>query len=177
MQKINDFYNGAYEENGKLYATGMGEEGFSLLLNFGLCKGDRAGIFSLPFEDEVPNVYVQEVDTIEVRGCKYRRLKLSAKYFGEDVYWVDGIGANYDDWYTVFAKHNADYSYMLECYDNGKLIFTKDDFSKAPIVNGIKQPMISDAREGKKYDLSGRSIMLPQRGSVYIKNGEKHIAR
>lgn len=177
MEKFNDYYEAAYEEDGKLYTAVGSDDGFALLLDFNLSKGDVARRFYVDVdEDWTPNVFIDAVDTIEVRGNEYRRLKLTGSYFGNKVYWVEGIGANCEGWFTIFDKHNADFTYMLECYDNGELVFTKDDFYKEPMATGVTDVVGGMPKHIETYDLSGRRMSAPKLGEVYIKNGEKHIA-
>ena len=178
MENFNDYYTAAYEENGKLYTTVGSDEGFALLLDFSLNKGDVAGRPYIDIdEDWTPNVFIDAVDTIEVRGKVYRRLKLTDSYFGNPVYWVEGIGANYEGWYTYFPVHNADCTYMLECYDDGELVFTKDDFYTEPVPSGIGSVKDGQHKSAVTYDLAGRRIAVPKQGGVYIKDGEKRVCR
>lgn len=62
-----------------------------------------------------------------------------------------------------------------EVYDNDVLIFTKDDFSQA---SGIKTIYLEkDAEDDTAYDIFGRRVTNPQRGSVYIRAGRKFVGK
>ncbi len=40
---------------------------------------------------------------------------------------------------------------------------------------GIESVTAPRTTDGKKYDLSGREITTPTKGTIYIENGKKHI--
>ena len=62
-------------------------------------------------------------------------------------------------------------------------IFTYEDFSKPSVgVEEIPAEQPSDGvqakpEDNKMYDLNGREIRNPLPGTVYIQNGEKHVAK
>lgn len=160
-----DYYNTAYEEDGKIY-YGDGKEP---LMDFSMHKGDAIGWQN-----------VHEEDYIEVRGVKYRRLELypdgGTKYYKR--YWVEGIGASCclamntgEDIHAI-----SEITYLESCYDNGQLIFSHDDFY-LPAITGIAAVKPSAPTDGKAYDLSGRRISQPAKNGIYIKDGHKHLQR
>lgn len=68
-------------------------------------------------------------------------------------------------------------TYLIECYGNGKLVFSRDDFTNGLATNGVANISAEDKTDNKVYDISGGQINTPQKGEVFIKNGEKRIAR
>lgn len=165
--KGEDVYEAAYEENGKIYGFDENEEPY-LMLDFNLHKGDFCS-------DDRFSTFIEE-DYIEVHGVTRRRLKTSISTDEGDVYWVEGIGASHDFWYTEIPRHIGEYSYMVACYDNGELIFSREDFSKDSITGINATNIHSDNEEcGRKFGLNGTVLRNTKKGEVYIQNKEKHI--
>lgn len=164
--KCNDYYSTGYEEGGKVY---YGSDDH-LLIDFSKHKGEQTGPYT---------VYAE--DSIEVRGERYRRMRLFDeagydKYY--NYYYVEGIGAscclamNLED--SEHAK--SEVTYLESCYDNGELVFTFDDFATAA-TTGIGAVRWKRGKDGQRYDLSGRKLgNAPGRG-VFIKDGKKYIGR
>ena len=161
-------YIGAYEEGGRLHAydsdNDVGPD--ILLIDMNLKVGD-------PILDGFR--HVSAVDTICVDGIARKRITI-----GNDaqsaIIWVEGIGSNVDLWFTSIAVHIGEYSMLMECYDNGKKVFSNTDFS-LPATSSINQPTADPLNNGKAYDLSGRRINPAKHHGVYIRNGEKRIAK
>lgn len=163
-----DYYYAAFEENRMVYLTGGGT----------LKKLD----FNLHAGDQISNCHeiVLSEDSIEVRGNKYRRLTFNTG-FGDasHVYWVEGIGASQDFWYYSEQRPTMPHCYfeMAACYDNGKLVFTKEDFGKEPLPSGITTVSVKGADDSHIYSIDGMRIDYPRKNSLYIRNGKKHIMR
>ena len=147
----------AYEENGKVYAYKhpLSDKGdWTLMLDFTLHKGDVATEFGS---------IVTEEDSVEVNGILYRRLSINGGY------WVEGIGPNTDYWRS-----------NISCYENGKLLFSKDDFDKEAykrVENGVNSITVQKSEESATYDMGGRRINAPRKGDIYIQDGVKRMAR
>ena len=129
------------------------------------------------------------VDYIPMGNSMRRRIKLEAPEYPKfgNLYWVEGIGAsNIRGWIFIwFPKPTclcirnrfiwADMFNIEEVYDNDVLILTKDDFSQA---SGIKTIYLEkDAEDDTAYDIFGRRVTNPQRGSVYIRAGRKFVGK
>lgn len=169
-----DYYYAAFEENGKLYEC-EDNGGASKILDFSIHLGDHISNKNLEVVGE---------DTIEVNGETYRRLTFNDNngYVEENVRWVEGIGSNYDflyykptGSYPIIMSYFP-YAYLSECYDNGKLVFSKSDFMKEPIANGISQ-MTAEKNKGTMYNLLGQRINAPRKGEIYVQDGKKRMAR
>lgn len=157
----------AYEEGGRLHAYDSSNEVGPdiLLIDMNMKVGDP--IWGSYY-------HVTAVDTICVDGIARKRITLGdAEY---KAIWVEGIGSNIDSWFTSIAKHIGEYSMLMECYDNGKKVFSNTDFS-LPATSSINQPTADPLKNGKAYDLSGRRINPAKHHGVYIRNGVKRIAK
>ena len=54
---------------------------------------------------------------------------------------------------------------------DGTLLY---DYQK---YNGIESNIVDNNSDGRMYDLMGREIREPQRGTVYIQDGRKKVQR
>lgn len=162
----------AYEEGGRLYALEPGEDVTNrnydtpcLLCDFNLEVGDSAW-FS----------HVTKVDTIEVRGVQRKRITL--QYPLDFGIWVEGIGPFVSSWPSNVEKPTCHLFYYIEsCYENGELIFTRDDFFAPAVSAGISGVAADEAFDGRIYDLSGRIVEQPMAKGIYIRNGRKFVWR
>lgn len=151
----------AFEEDGKIYSfvkTRNGEFEPIVMMDFGLEKGSTAP----------GDCYVLNVDTIEVKGCKRRRLAIGFNGLNNYVesYWVEGVGCNNDNYFMPFEKLYCEHSFMLSCYENGVCIFDGKDFDTT--ATAIEKMSTSKDRNGQLYDLSGKKISVPRRGQPCI---------
>lgn len=176
-----------YEEDHKVYANMAGEQGWKLLYDFKLNAGDICGSYR-----------VLGVDTIQVQGVSYRRMSMieeealknweNGLYEGmpEDDfyrihtgYWVEGIGSDEGLLHLGSWGYYSSNSYMFnQCSDDGKVIFTLDDFKKAPTstIRGLAPAAGRDAVT-EVYTLGGRLVSkghgLPSlpKGLYIVKTG------
>ena len=165
-----DRYKAAYEEDGKVYLcdeTGKREK-FMLLMDFNLGKGDKVA----------SGMEVTDEDAATVDGQQVRRLKFDRSAAdGITAIWVEGIGASVNMFCTVQEWPTNGYlgSCMLECHDNGRVIYTADDFQKGWLANGLTMPETGRSSDSAVWDLSGRRIKTPDKKEVYIKGGKKML--
>ena len=62
--------------------------------------------------------------------------------------------------------------------DSGEVIYRKNDYPYGSPSTGIDNIMPNEQNKNSKtYDLMGREICNPQRGTIYIQDGEKRIVR
>ena len=172
----NQLYNSqydiaAYEENQKLYSYEYSEgDDPLLLLDFNRHVGD----YIISTNDGEWGAQVTKVDYITVNGITRKRI-----VFGDDGVdvpcWVEGVGANFDCFASPYQRPtNGSFYYLLECRDNGKLIFSQSDFDIPLSVDNVT----NDVKESnsKIYSQDGvRLNKIPDKG-IYIKDGKK-IAR
>lgn len=166
----------AYEEDKKFYCYFNDDEAANLMLDFGLEKGDLAYDFGWSDVEDADeyNQYVSDVDYIEVNGILRKRIKID--YFRSvPVYWVEGIGINMDYWEdTTIGYITGRRAYLLECYDNGQLIFSQSDFETA---NSIRDVSKDDERNESKYSLGGIRLDDNSKCRIYIKGGKKYLEK
>lgn len=166
--KIKECYYSAYEHDRKVYHT---DWGFKKILDFNIHLGDRINNKSQAVTCE---------DSIEVRGVKYRRLRFDRAYGGEYYsYWVEGIGSRQDFWFYGGRRPISGYNYsnVIACYDNGKLTFNWDDFSKEAIPTNISTLDADRKKESPTYNTMGQRISKPRKGEICIRDGKKVIMR
>lgn len=160
----------AYERDGKLYASPGKDTDGILMIDMTLHAND------------VVNEYasVTKEDDIEVRGVTYHRLSL-ASVSGE-LNWVEGIGSSQNFFAThvvggyTYTSHYND-MFMAACYDNGLLVFSRDDFDADPLPASITTAVMADKDGGPIYNTVGQRVSVPKEGAIYIQNGKKRIMR
>lgn len=155
-------YFAAIEKDRKVYSHG--EDGDVLYLDFSLHEGDCVSSY--------PEFVVTEEETFEAKNRTYRRLVLNGYV------WVEGIGCR--NAFEIIPEMGIELAppyiledYMVECYDNGELIFTQDDFYNT--TTGIKNVTTDDPKSADVYSVSGVKISKPEKG-MYIQNKRKYIA-
>lgn len=164
-------YTAAYEENNKFYSYNFGAMP-SLMLDFGLERGELARDCGSDTEN---NLYVSDVDYIEVNGVLRKRIIIKSQIFGT-FYWVDGIGTDRELWADpAIGAVIGENSYLYECYENGKLIFSQSDFTKASDVGRVWQEKKID--DSCRYTIDGTCIGDNGKCGIYIQNGKKYIKK
>lgn len=155
-------YFAAIEKDRKVYS--YHEEGDVLYLDFSLHEGDCV--------TGNPEFVVTNEETFEAKNRQYRRLVLNGYV------WVEGIGCR--NAFEIIPEMGIELAppyiledYMVECYDNGELIFTKDDFYNT--TTGIENVTAEDQKNADVYSISGVKIAKPEKG-IYIQNKCKYIA-
>ena len=127
------------EEDKIIYHYDESTKTFLPMMNFNLHEGDQVGDWGRVLCE----------DYVDVNNINYRRLAIGYEEQKPLAYWVEGIGASKDYWITPFDKHIGDYSYMSECGENGKVVFTQDDFCKSE-----ERPYMPVLAEGRLWKLS-----------------------
>lgn len=149
----------AFEKDSKVYEI-HGEDAV-LRWDFSLGVGDKADDFGT----------VVSVDTIGVGNVKYKRITIG--YDREDNYknyLVEGIGLSSTKNTSYIA--NSYYEVLVSVYQDGECIFKDSDF--AGQATGIDSKLQTEEKSNPTlYDLSGRQILVPQKGHVYIKGNKK----
>ena len=155
-------YFAAIEKDRKVYS--YHEEGDVLYLDFSLHEGDCV--------TGNPEFVVTNEETFEAKNRQYRRLVLNGYV------WVEGIGCR--NAFEIIPEMGIELAppyiledYMVECYDNGEFIFTKDDFYNT--TTGIENVTAEDQKNADVYSISGVKIAKPEKG-MYIQNKRKYIA-
>lgn len=123
---------------------------------------------------------ILEVDSIEVRDRRYRRLTVGLPD-DDKVYniWVQGIGWQNGDFPGGFygTLMGLDYERFVAKYENDVLIFTYDDFEAPAIGSSSVGPKTIDFYDryfgdDRIFNLQGREINRPNPGEMYIQHGK-----
>ena len=154
-----------YEKDGKIFiGTGLvSSPKFYEHINFNLPIG---------FKNE--NYEIIGVDTIEVNGIKRKRLT-SKRGGGYIAYIVEGIGYN-DTAHRHFIS-NSYYDEILSVYEDGKCIFTKEDYAVKPISGIVNVNDTDSSGHHAIYNLLGEKVDVPIKGHIYIRNHKKFVAK
>ena len=173
-------YHLMYEEGTIIY-----DDWLRPILDFGMGVGDRAWAFhydDLEPVDEQYGIPVIKVDTINVKGNKYRRLTFEG--YGEEgsdnVFWVEGIGASQNIYLLLFPVPTCTecvlYEYVVSVYDNEKCIFERNDFfGPSSDLNSVTNNALEKSE--RVYDITGKQINEPRKGEIYIRNGKKTLEK
>mgnify|MGYP004704312333 FL=1 len=149
----------------------------------------KATAFMCEFNMVILNhdVYVWDVDEINVNG------EVARRQHWIDLTIVEGFGPSSGMYlipqgFLYETGSESSVSPELEMHHiidraTREEIFTYEDFSKPSVsVEEIPAEQPSDGvqakpKDNKMYDLNGREIRNPLPGTVYILNGEKHVAK
>ena len=129
---------------------------------------------------------ILNVETINVCGIERRKLTLWRNRSVALGYWVEGIGANTNDFYITLSNPfiststGTYWSGIVKCFQDGECIFTADDFLTS--TDGIKDVEVSEkdatlSEDAPLYDLSGRKVTGRPRSGIYIKGGRKFLVK
>ena len=181
-----------YEEGRTLYKnTDLGNNSYDspLLVPFFYFDRDDFGrVFTWKAENEPGNTnwMVYGVDTIEVNDCQFRRYTCLQKYSedgeelstieydGEGVWhdiWVEGVGSascGIEDQHPLHEpklQTTSEYTYFVSCYEDGKCIFTAEDFNAPAIKHKdiAYRPFVEDGKVWKVGALnSGNPVQLAE---------------
>lgn len=167
------YSDAAFEEDGRLYCFGPESyDDYSTDYTFPELICD----FNLQVGDSAWYTHVSRVDTIEVRGVQRRRIVLDDDW----AVWVEGIGVNWEGWPSYkpvpTSSHHVETT-IDSVYENGVLVFTKEDFHAPAISTAIREIDAAPARSGQMYDLSGRAIPEARKNEIYIQDGRKRLNR
>ena len=164
------------EEAGVLYQYQEDEEwpeelkeyyrapGLYPILDMNMQEGDKSG-----------NVSVRKVDFIEDSAGNMRKRIILM----DDAYWVEGIGLSRDHYVLTPSRivvPTCGPEKMLECRQDGELIFTEDDFKKPSAGIGDIHSDDHGVGDGAFYDLNGNKAIYTEPGRIYIHKGRKTIS-
>jgi len=149
--------------------------------------------FSLQERDTIYYPYlfnglvVAHVDTIMVDGISRRRLTMNLGVGENEIetladIWVEGIGGAATSPCFFWGAWETSISGMMQsCIQDGRVLFSWDDFFAPGIISSLLQPS-KDIFETKQlesssgiYDLQGRYLPNKLQKGVYIKDGRKYV--
>ncbi len=160
----------------------------ALVYDFSIDKrGEYTGIAYIWEENMIVlnyETYIWDVDEIIVNGETLRRQQADMM-----INMIPGYGSS-DGMCLIpqFPRCSYECGPRLEVHhiidkETREEIFTYEDFFKPAVgVEEIPAEQPSDGvqakpKDNKMYDLNGREIRNPLPGTVYIQNGEKHVAK
>ena len=165
------------EEDKMVYTRMSGDRDEKVIYDFSIAAGEATKDYYLG-----PRAVVSIIDTIVAKGQCFRRYHLDFEsYNTEDKVWVEGIGHPGGPFRVWGTEMNNGKTYMLlSCHEDGKCVFTKDDFSNLSVTDGIEQTEIvveKPRKDGHAYDLQGRRVAEGKslQPGVYVKDGRKVV--
>ena len=180
-------YTQSLEGDGVMYE--VGEE--VLLYDFDAKEGDEywspsiGEEFSWPYVNPwLEKVTVKKVDTVIVNGVLRKRLQVEGT---ATVSIIEGLGANigymhipgFGPYCACIYRTESNVKDVVD--SDGNVIITFEDYTAPAYDAGVPEvgfdTGLTPAKDNKMYDLNGREIRNPLPGTVYIQNGEKHVAK
>ena len=165
-----------------------------LLYDFDAKVGDEywspsvSDSMTMPYIDVLTPVTVTNVDTILVNGVLRKRLMTKALGGGSpEINIVEGIGPSRGYMHIPLygplctCMHTTD-AFVKDVVDaDGRVIFKAAVFDAPSYSADVPEvgfdTGMNPVKDNKMYDLNGREIRGPLPGTVYILNGEKHVAK
>lgn len=172
-------YDMYYKEDNGIVSEYYGNDNFGDLYNFNVSIGETV-IFNKSSNPE--NYVVTDCSIINVKNIERRMITLKSQDLSKSVIWIEGIGGydNRDEMTTIDAPIGTQYGSMghfLECYEDGKCVFSASDFKVLSNMVDINQEETDVDNLIKQYDINGLILDKSHKGSLYISNGKKHIYR
>lgn len=169
----------AYEKDGRVYKIDKdGKE--NLVIDINLHEGDAFSNGEFAELNEQFEYIVGAEDFVIVDGVKRKRLWIDTliDHCEYIFYMVEGIGLNTDEFVNMglIDADNVYFHRLLACYDNGKCIFSAEDFTR-DINTGITNSPKAIDTDALLYDMQGKKRNNITKGEIYIHNGKKHIRR
>ena len=165
-----NFGEDAYYNEEILLYNFKAEEGFTLYYPYFRGDYNTKIEFSWAVDAEI-----EKVDTIKVNSIKYIRQDLGYMLN------VEAVGPYSSYIYIPFRDLPTGYYFnliLLEEFEDEHGKFTRKDFKRPGL--GVEEIVMSENGNGKdsrKYDLFGRQIENPARGTIYIQGGRKFVAK
>lgn len=164
---FNPYVNGSY----KPYSV------FVPLIDFNARKGNvlQTDIYRYQYESYEPqgSITVTDEETVTAYSTERRVVTLS-----NGAQWVAGVGASKGKcWLTTILMPNptgvgawvVDRDELIECRQDGKLIWKASDFTSIKDIEG------ACASGDALYDLKGRKVDVAVPGRIYIQGGKKFV--
>lgn len=186
-------YSLAYEENSNLLELcrycDMPQDSPShqhIVLDFSLSLNGKwlACTFENHGENYEYGFDVVNIDTIEVKGERYKRLTLASKnYDGRANIAVEGIGMNdsYNMYYNFIWPKASDgqiyWNEIISVYDDDECIFEQKDFYADAVHDEANHITESKTLETPSliYDLVGRRLKCAPKYGMYIQGGKVYV--
>ena len=180
-----DIINELYPYPDGEHVLGTGEE--ALVCDFSASEGYKYMMSGYP--KFLYDVTVTQADKILVNGIIRKRIVVTCNDIKEDgeIIFVEGIGSNkgylcLPQFLAMVHGTGSALVFLNNVTDaEGNVIFTAADFDAPAYSAGMPEVGFDTGGtrivDNKMYDLNGREIRNPLPGTVYILNGEKHVAK
>ncbi len=180
-----DIINELYPYPDGEHVLGTGEE--ALACDFSASEGYKYMMSGYP--KFLYDVTVTQADKILVNGIIRKRIVVTCNDIKEDgeIIFVEGIGSNkgylcLPQFLAMVHGTGSALVFLNNVTDaEGNVIFTAADFDAPAYSAGMPEVGFDTGGtrivDNKMYDLNGREIRNPLPGTVYILNGEKHVAK
>ena len=164
-----------------------------------LRKGDEALVYDFSADEgyvyamfgdylSLYSTTVKKTDKVLVNGVIRKRAVLTSREFSDrEIIVVEGIGSNrgymcQPQFMCTTTGDGGAAIYLKNVTDaEGNVIFTAADFDAPSYSADVPEvgfdTGMNPVKDNKMYDLNGREIRGPLPGTVYILNGEKHVAK
>ncbi len=166
------------EEEGRVYAYSSLAGTETLRYDFNLTVGEEVVIGG-----DIP-VILNDIETIQVNGNGF--VYFCVGLWGstsERNIWVEGVGTPYGLSHCYgYEISNGQQITMLSCYEDGRCIFSCEDFDKLSAVTASVKSMKYIHNESV-YDLQGRRLSNSKWSNsqmlkgLYIQNGRKVVVK
>ena len=181
------------EEGSKVFKLHPEEEEEKLFFDFG--RDDVGLVHHWKSEDLdfIANWMIYAIDSVQVNDNLFRRYYCYLQYAKTEQdtvdeghaqyrdYWVEGIGsARYGIEANNLEMHDrlpGVTEYFISCYENGKCLFTAEDFAKPAYTTDMQTLRNSTLQEEPFYNLQGRRLSATPQKGVYIQNGKKKLVK
>lgn len=154
-----------YEDSGRIYRYYADDvPGFKKIMDFNLQIGDSVKSTELYGWDYV----VDWVGYLSISDINRKVIGLYKELF---MLWIEDIGYTYPENIADYSK-NFDWKQLLHCFKDDKCIYDAHDHE---LETNIKSAEVDVDEQKPLYDMMGRRVEHPQRGSLYIRSGKKLI--
>lgn len=168
-----------YENNGVVYVATKDERIFRPMLDFNVVVNQKLSLnhsYGEGIEFDKNAVTVVDVDRKEIAGVQRKVVTVDFEPNGpKAMEWIDEIGSPNPDYmlnqYEV--PDNGSYRILNECWEGDRLIFNYNDYSEGAKIN--TPVSVEHTDRTFLYDVTGRRVLNPQKGAIYIREGQKVI--
>ena len=112
---------------------------------------------------------VKDVSTFPIGGTERRIITLQYLGDNEPFYWIEDIGATTDNFITGLEIAVSLRKKLIACYQGEKCIYNEHSLDGFSSLEPVKAEI--DANHAV-YDLMGRPVNTPTKGSLYITSGK-----
>lgn len=127
---------------------------------------------------------VAHIDTVMVDGISRRRLTMNTGVEEDEIetladIWVEGIGGAASSPCFYWTAWESSISGMMQsCIQDGRVLFSWDDFFSPGITNSISAAAKPEIGKSKAtFDLQGRSVTGKPRPGIHIQQGRKWVVK